>query len=287
MDAVWRLRLSHRISRDAIVIALADRDGDRCWYCGCRFDDREGGSRSLTIDHVQAVAGGGGSSLDNLRLCCRTCNQRKGQLGADAYEVSDLLARRRQQMYREELRELTVVRDVLRGSTAQPSDHPGGGFSSAGGGSPTLIRRGFMKLDWIREQPANWDDDKARIVGGAPAGVFDFGDMEPGAPLAGEWWRVDEDGATAAYAWIDTVWGDAEMLLAVDPARQGRGVGTFVLECLEMEAARRGLNYLYNVVRPSHPDKEGIAAWLEARSFEPGPDGLLRRKVPTVPLPPD
>lgn len=110
MDAVWRLPLSHRVRRDAIVIALADRDGDRCWYCGCSFDEREdGGSRTLTIDHVEPVAGGGRSSLDNLRLCCRTCNRRKGQLGADTYEVSDLLARRRRQMYLEELREMGVV----------------------------------------------------------------------------------------------------------------------------------------------------------------------------------
>lgn len=110
MDAMWRLPLSHRIRRDAIVIALAERDGDRCWYCGCSFDDREdGGSRTLTIDHVEPVAGGGGSSLDNLRLCCRTCNRRKGQLGADAYEASELLARRRRQMYQEELQALGVA----------------------------------------------------------------------------------------------------------------------------------------------------------------------------------
>jgi 5-methylcytosine-specific restriction endonuclease McrA len=107
---VSRVPFSNRIRRDAVVIALADRDGDRCWYCGCPFDgQQDGGSRSLTIDHVEPVADGGGSSLDNLRLCCRTCNRRKGQLGADAYDGSDLLARRRRQMYREELRELGVV----------------------------------------------------------------------------------------------------------------------------------------------------------------------------------
>jgi ribosomal protein S18 acetylase RimI-like enzyme len=69
------------------------------------------------------------------------------------------------------------------------------------------------------------------------------------------------------------------MLLAVDPAHQGRGVGTFVLDRLEEEAGRRGLNYLYNVVRPRHPDKEQITAWLEARAFELTSDGVLRRKV--------
>jgi hypothetical protein len=62
-----------------------------------------------------------------------------------------------------------------------------------------------MSLEWIREHPAVWDADKARIVGGAPAGIFDFGDVEAGAPLAGEWWRVDDDGAAAAYGWLDSV----------------------------------------------------------------------------------
>lgn len=90
-----RLPLSHRIRRDAIVIALAERDGDRCWYCGCTFGDREdGGGRTLTIDHVEPVADGGASSLENLRLCCST----KGRMGADAYAASELLDRRRRHL---------------------------------------------------------------------------------------------------------------------------------------------------------------------------------------------
>ncbi|HYH51801.1 MAG TPA: HNH endonuclease [Acidimicrobiia bacterium] len=106
---MWKLPLTHRIRRDAVVVALAGRDGDRCWYCGCTFDEREGGgSRTLTIDHIEPVAEGGRSSIDNLRLCCRTCNQRKGQLGADTYDTSELLARRRRQMYQEELRSLGI-----------------------------------------------------------------------------------------------------------------------------------------------------------------------------------
>ncbi|MGH9035741.1 MAG: HNH endonuclease [Acidimicrobiia bacterium] len=105
-----RLYLNHRIRRDATVIALAERDGDRCWYCGCRFDDREdGGGRTLTIDHVEPLADGGPSSLANLRLCCRTCNQRKGRMGADAYSTSKLLALRRRQMYMQELQEAGFV----------------------------------------------------------------------------------------------------------------------------------------------------------------------------------
>ncbi|MGH8973133.1 MAG: HNH endonuclease [Acidimicrobiia bacterium] len=99
-----RLHFRHRIRRDATVIALAERDGDRCWYCGCGFDEREdGGGRTLTIDHVEPLADGGTSSLANLRLSCSTCNRRKGRMGADAYGASELLARRRRQIYLEEL----------------------------------------------------------------------------------------------------------------------------------------------------------------------------------------
>jgi 5-methylcytosine-specific restriction endonuclease McrA len=111
MEAMVRLRLGHRIHRDAIVIALAERDGDRCWYCGCSFDEGEDGSgRTLTIDHVEPLADGGTSSLANLRLCCSSCNRRKGRMGADAYSASELLARRRRAIYREELRRMEGVR---------------------------------------------------------------------------------------------------------------------------------------------------------------------------------
>jgi 5-methylcytosine-specific restriction endonuclease McrA len=99
-----RWQPNHRIRRDAVVIALAERDGDRCWYCGCAFDERgDGGGRSLTIDHVEPLAGGGASDLTNLRLSCATCNRRKGQMGAYAYAASELLDRRRRQIWREEL----------------------------------------------------------------------------------------------------------------------------------------------------------------------------------------
>jgi 5-methylcytosine-specific restriction endonuclease McrA len=104
MVGMPRFRLSYQIRRDAIVIALAERDGDRCWYCGCSFEAREDpGGRTLTIDHVEPLADGGTSSLANLRLCCWTCNRRKGRMGADAYNASDLLARRRRQIHLEEL----------------------------------------------------------------------------------------------------------------------------------------------------------------------------------------
>lgn len=135
-----------------------------------------------------------------------------------------------------------------------------------------------MGFAWIREDAPRWDAGKARVVGGTPPGVFDFGDREPGDPVGGEWWRVDDDGTTVAYGWLDTVWGDAEILLAVDPDHQGRGLGTFTLDRLEEEAARRGLNYIYNVVAPTHPDRDRVTAWLQRRGFELSSDGVLRRR---------
>jgi GNAT superfamily N-acetyltransferase len=136
-----------------------------------------------------------------------------------------------------------------------------------------------MSLEWINENPAHWDEHKAAIVGGAAPGIFDFGEHGPGDLIPGEWWRVEQDGSVVGYGWMDCTWGDAEILLVVDPAHRGRGVGTFILENLEREAAGRGLNYLVNEVRATHPDRNGITAWLSQRQFAPTADGRLMRHV--------
>src|SRR5436309_6788087 len=132
-----------------------------------------------------------------------------------------------------------------------------------------------MSLAWTHDENARWDDDKARIILGAPPDAFDrrFQDLEKGERLAGEWWRATENGRTVGFGWMDVVWGEAEILLAIDPAAQGRGVGSFILEHLAAEAHARGLNYAYNVVRPTHPDKARIAAWLTKRGFKASEDG--------------
>lgn len=142
-----------------------------------------------------------------------------------------------------------------------------------------------MALDWIREHPARWDEDKQAIIGGAPTGVFDarFATLADGAPLSGEWWRVEDEGRTVGYGWLDAVWGDAEILLAVAPDEQERGVGAFILDRLGDAAAARGLNYIYNVVRPSHPEAESLTRWLRDRGFEPHADGRLTRRAKTAP----
>lgn len=136
-----------------------------------------------------------------------------------------------------------------------------------------------MSLEWIRENPPRWDAPKAAIVGGAPEGVFAPSERAAGDLLPGEWWRVEDDGRVVGYGWMDCIWGDAEILLSVDPAAQGRGIGTFILDRLEEEASARGLNYLFNVVRPTHPEGERVGRWLKARRFEPSRDERLMRRV--------
>jgi GNAT superfamily N-acetyltransferase len=136
-----------------------------------------------------------------------------------------------------------------------------------------------MILEWIHENPSHWDAQKVSVFAGIPGGIFDLGDREVGDLMPGDWWRVEEQGAVLGYGWMDCTWGDAEILLAIAPGHSGKGVGTFVLDSLEKEAAKQGLNYLYNVVRPGHPDREGVTRWLCSRRFLDSGDGLLKRQV--------
>ncbi len=136
-----------------------------------------------------------------------------------------------------------------------------------------------MAFRWIHESPPVWDAGKARVIGAAPDGVFLL-ERRDGAVLPGDWWRVEDDGETIGYGQMDNNWGDAEVLLAVDPARQHPGVGTFIPDRLEDEAIARGINYLYNVVPDSHPDRDGLTRWLQRRGSAASKEGrLLRRPV--------
>ena len=137
-----------------------------------------------------------------------------------------------------------------------------------------------MALTWHREPLATWDTPKEHIVGGAPAGVFAVAASAPGAVLPGDWWRVEDDGRIVGYGWMDYSWGDAEVLLAVESGDRARGVGTFILDRLDEEAAARGLNYLYNVIPAAHPDKDALKRWLLQRGFAGAKDGdLFKRTV--------
>ncbi|SDT11618.1 Acetyltransferase (GNAT) family protein [Nocardioides scoriae] len=136
-------------------------------------------------------------------------------------------------------------------------------------------------LAWVREPEPVWDADKRRVIGGAPAGAFVL-PFQDGDALPGEWWSAREGGThgeVLGYGRLDVSWGgDAEVLLAVDPARQRGGVGSFVLASLEEEASARGLNYVYNTIR-EHDQREQVHDWLVVRGFRGSADGDLRKRV--------
>ncbi len=139
-----------------------------------------------------------------------------------------------------------------------------------------------MGFSWIRENPPIWDEDKRRILLVGGRGIFDetYGHLSDGALVPGEWWRVESEGRTVGYGWLDSVFGNAEILLATDLEHRGEGIGSFILDHLDTEARARGLNYLYNVVQKAHPEPEALKRWLEARGFK-GKEGgrLLKRST--------
>ena len=121
------------------------------------------------------------------------------------------------------------------------------------------------------------------LLGSAPDGVFSqFSALADGDLVPGEWWRVTDGDEIVGYGWMDVSWGWAPVLVATRSDQQGRGVGSFAMDQLAAEAHARGLSYVFNVIPATHPDADGLAAWLQARGFEPAQaDGrMLRRRTP-------
>ncbi|HET8581969.1 MAG TPA: GNAT family N-acetyltransferase [Jatrophihabitans sp.] len=136
-----------------------------------------------------------------------------------------------------------------------------------------------MTLHWTKEDTPRWDADKERLFGDAELAAVGLDRPADGAALADEWWRVvDDSGDLVGYGWLDSEWGDAQITFFVDPAHRGAGIGEYIVDQLEREAVTRGLNYIYNVVPPTHPDQQWMTHWLTLRGFTPG-TGDLRRQV--------
>jgi N-acetylglutamate synthase-like GNAT family acetyltransferase len=135
------------------------------------------------------------------------------------------------------------------------------------------------RLTWVKEDDPRWDADRDRVFASVPEGVFRSETRAPGERLSSDWWRVQDGDRVIGYGWLDDVWGDAEILLAVEQDARGTGAGTFALARLEEEAAGRGLNYVVNVVRDTHPDGDAVTAWFLAHGFAGTDDGRLRKRV--------
>ncbi len=135
-----------------------------------------------------------------------------------------------------------------------------------------------MELTWVAEPTPLWNADKRRVVGAWPRSFPSLCQADEGAVLPGRWWRAEREGEqVVGYAWMDVTWGDAEVWMAVDPAVEGEGVGSFLLRHLVEESRRAGLRYLFNAIPKDHPEPARLRAWLEKRGFGLSGDGLLKR----------
>jgi GNAT superfamily N-acetyltransferase len=134
-------------------------------------------------------------------------------------------------------------------------------------------------LHWQREDNPRWDSHKQSVFGPTELASVGLSAPRPGAAIADEWWQVvDDAGTILGYGWLDSEWGDAQISFLVAPDHRGAGIGAFVVDRLEDEARRRGLNYIYNVVPAAHPDRAWMTNWLESHGFvDSGHD--LRRQV--------
>jgi N-acetylglutamate synthase-like GNAT family acetyltransferase len=135
------------------------------------------------------------------------------------------------------------------------------------------------RLRWVKDDDPRWDADRERVFATVGPGVFPAVAQQPGERLPSDWWRVEDRGRVVGYGWLDDVWGDAEILLAIEEPARGTGAGAFALARLEDEAAARGLNYVLNVVRDTHPDRDAVTAWFLAHGFTGTDDGRLRKQV--------
>ena len=135
------------------------------------------------------------------------------------------------------------------------------------------------QLRWVKDDDPRWDADRERVFATIGTDVFPGLARHIGDQLPSDWWRVEDGGRVVAYGWLDDVWGNAEILLAVDEAARGTGAGAFALARLEDEAAARGLNYVVNVVRDTHPERTAVTDWFLAHGFTGTDDGRLGKQV--------
>ena len=65
-----------RTKTESTVTRLKARDEDKCWFCGCSFNDEN----QATIEHLLSIKHGGSNNINNLVLACQSCNGDAGSL---------------------------------------------------------------------------------------------------------------------------------------------------------------------------------------------------------------
>lgn len=73
-----RVRWQQAPLRKAVRLAVFERDGFACVYCGDR-------PSTLHVDHIHPVVLGGTSALGNLATACKPCNSSKGARPLDQW----------------------------------------------------------------------------------------------------------------------------------------------------------------------------------------------------------
>lgn len=61
---------SHKVRARKVRSILQGQGECRCYLCGRRISVEE-----ITLNHVRPKTHGGGNERNNLRICCRRCNQ--------------------------------------------------------------------------------------------------------------------------------------------------------------------------------------------------------------------
>ena len=137
------------------------------------------------------------------------------------------------------------------------------------------------RLRWVKDDDPRWDADRERVFATVPDGVF-----RPSCPAAAASGCPATGGGSEAgrrvvgYGWLDDVWGDAEILLAVEDGARGTGAGAFALARLE-DGGGRARTELRGQRGPRHPSRprrsHRAGSWR--RGFAGTDDGRLRKQV--------
>ena len=78
----WLSRVTYFVKNKAhhLRLRLRERDGDLCWICGKAmvFGTRKNKPDVASIDHIVPKVHGGPTTMANLKLAHRLCNNRRG-----------------------------------------------------------------------------------------------------------------------------------------------------------------------------------------------------------------